>query len=280
MKSSDQFPRSKTLPSQSPLFWVQQKDRYLRQLLIRDIEEITGRRLLVYFANRYVENCDINIGDVAQMQELLGDLNGAPADLFLNTTGGQTDATEALISLLQASVQDLRTIVPHSAKSNGTVICLASKEIVMGPPSELGPIDPAVGGTPASILADPVVAKSNFPMHKLGVHAIQQTEKLAKDLLTHGMMNGRPEPEIDATVGSLASKNKYFSHGSVIDHTEAKALGLNINYLPDSDELWQRLWLLYSMYAHDVQQTNVVKIFEGQARSMSITPDLRGQKLP
>ena len=31
--------RATELPAQSPLFWVEQKDRYLRQLLIRDIEE-------------------------------------------------------------------------------------------------------------------------------------------------------------------------------------------------------------------------------------------------
>ncbi|MGB3279310.1 MAG: hypothetical protein WBA92_08975, partial [Pseudorhodobacter sp.] len=207
-------------------------------------------------------------------------LNGATTDLFLNTTGGQTDATEALVSQLNACVTDLRTIVPHSAKSNGTVLCLASSEIIMVPPSELGPIDPSVGGTPASILADPVVAQSNFPMHKLGIHAIQQTEKLAKYLLTNGMMSGRPEADIDATVRSLASKNKYFSHGSVIDHTEAAALGLNVNYLTDSDELWKRIWLLYSMYAHDVQQSGIVKIFEGQARSISITPDTQIQGTP
>lgn len=280
MSKDEQFPRSKKLPSQSPLFWVQQKDRYLRQLLIRDIEEATGRRLIVYFANRYVKNADINIGDVAHMQELLGDLDGSPTDLFLNTTGGQTDATEALVSLLKASVTDLRTIVPHSAKSNGTVLCLASSEIIMGPPSELGPIDPSVGGTPASILADPTVAKSNFPMHKLGIHAIQQTEKLAKDLLTTGMMSGRLEADIDATVRSLASKNTYFSHGSVIDHTEAEEIGLNVDYRPHSDELWQRIWLLYSMYAHDVQQGGIVKVFEGNARSISITPDIQNQSAP
>jgi len=273
MSDGERFPRGKAMPAQSPLFWVQQKDRYLRQLLIKDIEETTGRRLLVYFANRYVKNSDINIGDVAHMQELLGDLDGAAADLFLTTTGGETDATEAVISLLNAHVTDLRTIVPHSAKSNGTVICLASNTIVMGPPSELGPIDPSVGGTPASILAEPIVAQTNFPMHKLGLHAIQQTNKLAKLLLTRGMMQGRPEAEVDATVSALATKNTYFSHGSVIDHKEAAELGLNVTYLPEQNELWQRFWLLYSMYAHDVQQSGAVKVFEGCARSMTLSPE-------
>jgi hypothetical protein len=39
---SEKFPRATELPTQSPLFWVEQKDRYLRQLLIRDIEELTS----------------------------------------------------------------------------------------------------------------------------------------------------------------------------------------------------------------------------------------------
>jgi hypothetical protein len=100
MSSDEAFPRGKNRPSQSPLFWVQQKDRYLRQLLIRDIEEITGRRLVVYFANRYLDNSGINIGDVSFIAEILGDLDGAPTDFLLNTSGGQTDATEAIVSLL------------------------------------------------------------------------------------------------------------------------------------------------------------------------------------
>src|SRR5262249_60941907 len=42
VSSADQFPRSKSLPRQSPLFWVAEKDRYLRQLLLRDIQDATG----------------------------------------------------------------------------------------------------------------------------------------------------------------------------------------------------------------------------------------------
>jgi len=42
------FLRTKDAPAQSPLFWVTHKDRYLRQLLIRDIEESTGRDLIVF----------------------------------------------------------------------------------------------------------------------------------------------------------------------------------------------------------------------------------------
>lgn len=270
-ENGEAFPRGNELPKQSPLFWVQQKDRYLRQLLIKDIEAVSGRRLVVYFANRYHADAGINIGDVSHTHELLGDLDGKPTDLLLNTNGGQTDATEALVSLVQASTEDLRVVVPHSAKSNGTMLCLAASEIVMGPPSELGPIDPYLGTTPASILADEVVKAQNFPLHKLAVYAIGQTRKLATKLLSEGMMKDRTPQEIDDTIRKLASREEFFSHGSAIDHLEAQKLGLNVKYLKPGDPYWDRIWLLYNMYASDVARDGLLKVFEGRQRSMAVS---------
>lgn len=212
------------------------------------------------------------MGDISYITELVRDLDRKPTDLFLNTSGGQTDATEAIVSLLQSTIADLRVIVPHSAKSNGTMICLAASEIVMGAPSELGPIDPSLNGTPTSILADQVVAQQNFALHKLALYAIEQTKKLAKSLLTKGMMSHLNEAEVDDTIRKLASRDEFFSHGSVIDHVEASNLKLNVKYLPLEDELWQKLWLLYSMYAHDSGATGVVKIFEGRSVSTAVLP--------
>jgi hypothetical protein len=73
----ERFPRAKNLPTQSPLFWVQQKDRYLRQLLIRDIESITNRRLIAYFANG-MAGALIDGTDPRYIVELLEDANGQP----------------------------------------------------------------------------------------------------------------------------------------------------------------------------------------------------------
>ena len=272
MNKKEAFPRGVEFPSQSPIFWVQQKDRYLRQLLISDLEARTGRRVIVYFANRYMTNSDINIGDISYFNEILGDISNEPTDLILNTSGGVTDATEAIISLLQASLTDFRVVVPHSAKSNGTMICLAATEIVMGPPSELGPIDPSIGDNPASILADDIVKQQNFVLHMLAIYAISQTKGLATRLLKNGMMKGRTDEEIAETVQCLASRDKFFSHGSAIDHIEAGKLGLNVNFLQADDEYWKRVWLLYCMYAHDVQKSGAVKIFEGRSRSLSVAP--------
>ena len=266
----DRFPRGTDLPSQSPQFWAAQKDRYLRQLLIRDIETLSKRRTVVYYSNRFA-GAQIDHGDCALINELLGDVaKGESVDLILETNGGFTDAIEGLIALIQNRIEDLRLIVTNAAKSNGTVLGLAAKSIVMGAPSELGPIEPHLQAIPCSILVEPRVEKDNFVLHMNGKYALQQTKSLAERLLRDGMMKGKPEAEIKAVVQKLASRDSYFSHGSVIDHREAKALGLAIDYLPPGDPLWDRLWLLHCMYEHDCKVGNLLKVFEGRSLSTAV----------
>jgi ClpP class serine protease len=201
--------------------------------------------------------------------ELFGDVEDGPVDLMLETNGGMTDATEALVTTLQNITKDFRVIVPNAAKSNGTLLGLASKSIVMGAASELGPIEPAVNGIPASVLIQPQIAQTNFPLHMAGQYGLQQTRAMAKKLLTAGMMASKAA-QVDDVVQKLSTRDVYFSHGSVIDHREAAALGLNVTYLPPEDEIWKRIWLLYCMFEHDCRKANFMKIFEGRARSTAI----------
>lgn len=269
-KPPDQFPRTADLPTQSPQFWVAQKDRYLRQILIRDIEALTKRRLIVYFSNRFA-GAQIDHGDCALINELLGTGPDEPTDLVLETNGGFTDAVEGVIALLQNRISDLRLIVTHAAKSNGTVLGLAAKSIVMGAQSELGPIEPHLMGIPCSIISEARIEKENFVFHMNGKFALQQTKSLAERLLREGMFKGKPEPEIQALVHKLASRDAYFSHGSVIDHREAAALGLKIEYLAHDDPVWQRLWLLHCMFEYDCNKNGLLKVFEGRALSTALS---------
>jgi hypothetical protein len=211
--------------------------------------------------------------------ELLGDIVDEPFDLLLETAGGETDATESIISLLRNLKLDFRVVVANAAKSNGTLLCFAAKSIVMGATSELGPIEPLVNNIPCSILIQKEIAAQNFPLHKFGEYALNQSKKLATTLplLTDGMMKGKPAADIDAVVQKLSSRDVYFSHGSAIDHTEAHSLGLLVEYLKPDDPIWQRIWLLYCMYEHDCRKSRYVKIFEGRAdpvRFVAVAPTL------
>lgn len=271
--AEEQFPRSTALPKQSPLFWVAEKDRYLRQLMIRDIQALTGRTLLVYFASMADQRAQISLGDEVYFTEMLRDAKGGPVDLLIETPGGYTDPTEKIASLLRTLAPDLRVIVPCRAKSNGTMLALVGSNVVMGPASELGPADPFISLGPNNIVpahfligvqgVDPVFVQA-------AQHAIAQTMKLAETLLTTGMMKGRQPGEITSVVQALASRQQYPSHGSVIDADEAMRLGLSVTKLGSSDDLWQRLWLLRCMYEHDARRAGAIKIFEGPSISNSL----------
>lgn len=270
MSKENQFPRTSELPRQSTLFWVAQKDRYLRQLMIKDIEEITKRRLLVYFGNR-LSDAEIDVKDAAYMLELLSDVDGQPFDLLLETTGGETDATESLISAIRNCSPSFRVIVANAAKSNGTLVCLAATSIIMGAASELGPIEPQLRGVPCSTLALPEAGSATelFGLHIEAKHALKQTEKLARTLLRDGMMKGE-EGLVDDAVSKLLMRGTYYSHGSVIDHSEASNLGLKVEYLPPNNDLWKRFWMLHCTYDYDCQEKGYIKVFESSSRSAPI----------
>jgi hypothetical protein len=251
---------------------VEQKDRYLRQLLIRDIQAITSRRLIVYFSNRANNAAIIDHKDAHYMTEPMSDCQDDPVDLLLETNGGITDATEGVLSAIRNTVPNFRVIVARAAKSGGTIIALASSEIVMGPSSELGPIDPQYQNIPVSIII--ANEKADFGLRKMCENWTLQTQALAKKCLKQGMF-GTPEKaktddQIAGVVDSLSSGRFYFSHGSAIDHSEATQIGLTVKYLPPNDEVWKRIWLLYSMYDYDCRQKNLLKIFETDRLSNSI----------
>lgn len=268
-KNNESFPRSKTLPKQSPLFWVAHKDRYLRQLLIGDIEEYTGRPLVVYFTDCDHTSAQIDQTDDVALFELLQSHVGKPVDLLLETNGGVTDATEKICSLLRQSCPDLRVIVPRRAKSNGTVIALCGSEILMGHQSELGPIDPHIAGIPCEFIVNAPPGSVNFVDFQYAQAARLQTRKLASALLSTGMMAGNDPAEIEDTVQKLATKVEYHSHGSSIDADEAIKLKLKVQKMSPADELWQRIWLLRTMCQHDCQVNGYAKLFESSTLSTS-----------
>jgi ClpP class serine protease len=207
------FPRTTDTPNQSPLYWVAHKDRYLRQLLIKDIEEITKRNLVVYYTD-----CDRTVAQIKQSDdvafyELLNKIEGKAIDLLLETNGGLTDATEKICGLLRQATNDLRVIVPRRAKSNGTVIALCGSSILMGFQSELGPIDPSIGGVPAEFVINAPPGSFNPLDLQYADAARKQTRKLASTLLKTGMMNEYSIQEVEDTIEKLATKDHYHSHG-------------------------------------------------------------------
>jgi len=96
-KLRSQFPRSRDLPSQSSQYWAKEKDRYIRQLLIADIEEDTKRDLVVCFSRL---DQSINESDANDLSEILQGVEHDAIDILLHTPGGYVDAVEKFITVL------------------------------------------------------------------------------------------------------------------------------------------------------------------------------------
>ncbi len=262
------FPRSSLMPYQSPKYWVKEKDRYLRQLLISDIQGATGRPLFIYFAQL---DQQINHTDPDDLSEILSGIQGEEADFFIQTPGGIVDATEKLIGILRQRLSSWRVVVPSWAKSAGTVIALSSKEIVLGINSELGPIDPQWPANGINIPCEILAKDPSQPFHiqQLAQMSVDRMRQLAFNILQSGMMNGRQNQEIDDVLAKLSSAGGYKSHGAVIDYSEAKNLGLSVSFLRPDDNLWKQFWLLYCMYDYDTKASNIGRIIEGEKFSIA-----------
>lgn len=279
-KARSQFPRKTDLPSQSAKYWAKEKDRYLRQLLIADIEEETGRELVVYFSRLDQEITETDADDLSEIldgvkvQEAEG-VKAKSIDLMLHTPGGYVDAVEKFNTVLQWSCADCRVIIPSFAKSGGTLVALTARTILMGVNSELGPIDPQIhipelGIVPAQYVADDSSQPHTY--QQIAKAMFDRARSLATKYLTSGMMKDIKPEEIAKIVEKLSSATGYGSHGAVIDFTEAKELGLSVEWMPQDSTLWKRIWLLHCLYDADTKRDDLGKIFEGGAYSLSRKP--------
>src|SRR4030042_4278899 len=112
------------VPPQSPLYRSIQKDRYSRQEKIVEIENLTGRKLIVYITNMRHPLAFINRDDIAPFADLLQNLENVDLDLLLQSPGGDIDIAEKIIYMCRNNSKSFRVIVPESAKSAATLITL------------------------------------------------------------------------------------------------------------------------------------------------------------
>ena len=64
--------------------------------------------------------------------------------LVLNTPGGSAETSEKMANILRSNYQEIYFLVPDSAMSAGTILCMSGDRIYMDYSSSLGPIDPQV----------------------------------------------------------------------------------------------------------------------------------------
>jgi len=280
-------------PEPTPLYHSLERLRYVRQEQIRAIEKRTGRCLIAFVAGALTSISSI---DIPPFIDILDDIEpGSDLDLLLHTPGGDVDQAERIVLLCRKRVGAgaFRVIVPDSAKSAGTLIAIAADSIVMGEPSELGPIDPQVTITtargepmvrPAQSFLDglnaiieqaesglspayfPLLDKLDPALIDFCQKALLRSEQFAEKFLTKHMLSDDPE-KAKEVAHTLNHANTHLSHGAVIDAERAIALGLNVELLPYDDDLWQAYWRLYCDMRTALRESNS-RLFEGRRASL------------
>jgi membrane-bound ClpP family serine protease len=142
------------LPSQSPLFHAEHAERYQRQAAIRNYQETHHCRLIVVIDVLFPTS-------IAPLEELL--YNADPSldlHLILVSPGGDGETAVRMVRSIQARCKELTVIVPDIAKSAATILCLGAHRILMGPTSDLGPVDPQfpLPGAPGYVSAKDMIA--------------------------------------------------------------------------------------------------------------------------
>ena len=206
-------------------------------------------------------------------------------DLLLHTPGGDLAATESIIDYLrQMFKRDIRAIIPQLAMSGGTVLACASREIVMGTHSNLGPIDPQLRGIPAhGVLAEfqrayneiradptrlavwqPILSKYHPTFLSQCENAIAWSEELAKKQLGQVMFYRDPEgrKKVDHIVSELNDYSGNKSHARHIHRDQCRAMGMKIVDLEDDDELQDLVLTVHHAYMHTLMNTAAFKIIE------------------
>lgn len=266
----------------SPLYEAHHASRYERQALIRHYQDTYSCRLVVMMGYLF-PNC------ITLFEETIYDAN--PDDdlhVLLYTLGGDGETALRLVRQAQSRCKTLTVIVPDQAKSAGTLFVLGADQVLMGPTSDLGPIDPqfqlpsgtfvsgkaiiaAVEDAEKRIQASP----NTYPLHASLLNDIsallvqQAKDAIARtdDLLTEALtcVESRDNEQITSLTSKLKApliKNPQ-SHRTAVSARYAKELGLPVQEASGSEPQWQTIWRMWSKYA----ALNAETVYEGQTAS-------------
>ncbi|MUL36340.1 SDH family Clp fold serine proteinase [Gloeocapsopsis dulcis] len=157
-----------------------------------------------------------------------------PIDLILHTPGGLVLATEQIARALIRHPAKVTVFIPHYAMSGGTMLALASDEIVMDANAVLGPVDPQLGNFPAASIIKVVEDKpvgdvddQTLIMADLSRKAIAQVQRFVRTLLKDDIPEQKIAPEnIEKIIDALTTGR--VTHDYPVTVEEATEMGLPI----------------------------------------------------
>lgn len=261
---SDQIPITRT-----PLWEAQHAQRYARQEAIRAYESRYGCRLVVIVDWLLPPS-------VTLFEELLCTV-GAEDELhiLLSSPGGDGETAIRMLRAVHSRCRRLVVVVPDQAKSAATLIALGADEILMGPASDLGPIDPQIElpSRPGFLIPAKDIISAiedaekrvealphTYPLYasllsELTAILVQRARAVlarSRELLELALASNprRTTEEVRALADALHPVliDRAMTHTAIFGAKEAKAAGLPVRYLDPHDVHWQDIWRLWTRY--------------------------------
>lgn len=251
--------------------------RQERAEILSSISQVESSGALAYVTgDRPGMETQINSDQIPLFQRHIQSVGKVPKiSVILYTRGGDTNTPWPLITALREHCEFLQVLIPYCANSSGTLFSLGADEIVMGPFSNLSPIDPTVvngfnpmdpngSGNRTPIAVEDVLAYLELAkgsvhgrssrskafealanqVHPLALgnvrRSISQIRILAKKLIELHSPD-MSKRKMSAMVESLTTE--FYTHSHLIGRQEARNLGLKVvNANPDQLLLMNRYY--------------------------------------
>lgn len=259
----------------------------VRRKYLKKVHDLTERNVIAYYSGWLQKpkapDTAVNDKDKGGFMLCINKLDKSKGlDLILHTPGGDIAATESLVDYLYATFnKDIRAIVPQISMSAGTMIALSAKEIMMGKHSNLGPIDPQLGGLACQAVLDEFrQAKQDIKQnphsaalwqviigkyHPTFLGACQQSiewsEKMVSKWLDENMCSDCGD-RVNEIMKTFADHKKQKSHARHISKAECESVGLKIKSLEDDQALQDAVLTTHHAFMHTFTNTKSVKIIE------------------
>jgi len=280
----------------------QQRERRIE--LLRDLEHEEHNDSQKSATLGFISHEPLTTSDIPVLGNVLlklGDVH--TLNLILHSPGGDGTVVETFVALCRTYCKRFRVIIPTAAKSAATLIALGTDEIVMGPPSEIGPIDAQVpilvSGTRRYVLAQSFIdARDNLlarhseavaeqadtsailqMIASLDLPFIVECERLMefgrdvghKMLCRHMFARSQNrDSKAHHVVNQLSSVELHKVHGRTIDGASARReLSLKVRLCGSEDEFWQRAWEWYTRAEIHMARIGASRIFETRHESLA-----------
>jgi ClpP class serine protease len=250
---------------------------------LESISQLRSERNVILYASAFLQKpaagfftmmqpADIN-GFLASLHEI--DCSKG-LSLILHTPGGASGAVETIVEYLKNKFENFEVIIPTYALSAGTMVSLASSNLIMGKHSQLSPIDSQLGGIHPTRMVSARAIESQFKKATTDImansdmalvwapilpsfgpallqeakNALDYGERLVEKWLKDGMFKDKENRD------ELAKKvAEYFNdkdsihgfHGKRIGIQEVKELELTAEYLEDDSDLQDAVLTLYHL---------------------------------